>query len=307
MFDTPSILDPRGPGAADIAELTWIIFALGAAVFVWVMVVLGIVVLRRRRVGGRSGPQTAFILISGAAIPAVILAFLMFLMVRIGDVVALPGREGDVRIEVIGHKFWWEVRYPDHGVVTANEIHIPAGSRIELTLKTEDVIHSFWVPQLQGKTDMTPGMVKTLAIQADEPGVYRGACAEYCGVQHARMAFVVIAQTPTEFERWAAEQRRPARDPQTDSEQEGLEVYLGTTCVACHAIEGTPATAEVGPDLTHIASRRTLFAAQHPNTREYMREVIVDPHRLKPGVRMPPTDLPDDELEALLDYLESLR
>jgi cytochrome c oxidase subunit II len=308
MFDPPSVLDPRGPGAEQIAGLTWLIFALGAAVFALVMAILLLSIVRRRRhrpVAARS--QTIFILVSGALVPAAILALLMVLMVRTGDVVTLPDDDDNIRLQVVGHKWWWEVQYPDYGVTTANEIHIPAGRRVQLEMTSMDVIHSFWVPQLQGKIDLTPGHITTLSIQADEPGTYRGTCAEYCGVQHARHSLIVVAQEPRAFDDWIEQQSRPGAEPQTDSEVRGQQVFMETTCVACHTIAGTPASADAGPDLTHLATRQMLFAAQYPNTRENLSDVILDPQRLKPGNHMPPTSLGPEDLEALLDYLMSLR
>jgi cytochrome c oxidase subunit 2 len=209
-------------------------------------------------------------------------------------------------IQVIGNMWWWEVRYPDAGVVTANEIHIPAGQPVEIVLSSEDVIHSFWVPELHGKLDALPGRVNSFWIEAEEPGVYWGECAEFCGVQHANMAFVVVAEAPEEYQAWLEAQDAPAPAPASEQVSEGLQVFLNSGCVNCHTIRGTPATGELGPDLTHLASRLTLGAGAAPNTRGHLAGWVADPHGIKPGVMMPPSHLDSEQLQALLTYLESL-
>jgi cytochrome c oxidase subunit II len=214
---------------------------------------------------------------------------------------------GEVVIEVIGHQWWWEVRYPHEGIVTANEIHIPAGQPVTLRLTSDDVIHSFWVPELHGKLDLNPQQTNTLILQADQPGAYRGQCAEFCGIQHAKMALLVVAQEPAAYAEWVSAQQLVPPPPNTELTEFGQQVFLGSACVYCHTVRGTNATGVLGPDLTHLASRRTLAAATVPNTRGYLAGWIVDPHGLKPGNKMPPTDMSAEELQALLAYLESLR
>jgi cytochrome c oxidase subunit 2 len=203
--------------------------------------------------------------------------------------------------------WWWEVRYPDAGIVTANEIHVPAGRPVRLELASTDVIHSFWAPRLHGKRDMIPGIENVFWIQAAEPGVYRGQCAEYCGTQHANMAFRVVALPPAEFNAWLAERKMRRSPPTTPGEQHGFTVFLKAGCGECHAIEGTPAKSNVGPDLTHLGSRQTIGAALLPNTRGNLAGWIADPQAVKPGVRMPRSYLAADELLALVTYLEGLK
>jgi cytochrome c oxidase subunit II len=223
---------------------------------------------------------------------------------------ALPLKDGVV-IQVTAHQWWWEIVYDDNEPSrvfrTANEIHVPVGRPVVLKLKSDDVIHSFWVPNLHGKKDLVPGHEWTLTFRADEPGVYRGQCAEFCGHQHAKMAFFVVAQEPAEYEKWAEAQRQPAKEPSNDAQKRGQEVFLSSPCIMCHTIEGTLAQARMAPDLTHLASRSTIAAGALPNTRGNLGGWVLDPHSSKPGVAMPPTALSAADLQALLAYLESLQ
>ena len=213
-------------------------------------------------------------------------------------------------MEVTGRLWWWELRYldADGGEIarTANEMHIPVGEPVTLRLISDNVIHSFWVPQLQGKTDMIPGRVNESWIQAGEPGVYRGQCAEFCGVQHSMMAFLAIAEPAEAFDRWLARQAQPAAEPTEPSLVRGRDVFLRAGCGGCHTVRGTPAAGRTGPDLTHIAGRRTLAAATVPNTRGHLAGWISDPQHVKPGNKMPAATLEPGDLHALIAYLESL-
>jgi cytochrome c oxidase subunit 2 len=192
-------------------------------------------------------------------------------------------------------------------VTTANEIHIPVGRPVVLTLKSHDVIHSLWVPNLAGKKDLIPGHETTLALRADRPGRYRGQCAEFCGYQHGKMGLLVIAEPPETFAAWLEAQRRTPPPPTDPLPQRGQQVFLAGTCAMCHAIQGTSAFGRVAPDLTHIASRPTLAAATLPNRPGYRAGWIVDSQSLKPGNHMPPNPLNPPDLQALLAYLESLK
>ena len=243
-----------------------------------------------------------FVIVSGVAIPALVLVGAFLLSLRDVNELSTSAQETSLTVEVVAHDWWWEVRYPESGAITANEIHIPTGEPVLVELRTADVIHSFWVPRLQVKADMIEGRTNELLLETDDPGRYRGQCAEFCGLQHANMVFWVEADPPSEFESWLADQAADA-SPTTE---EGLEVFLGTACVGCHAIRGTEADATVGPDLTHLASRETIAAGIRPNTRAELARWILDPQGVKPGAVMPPTELSSDDLEALLDYLESL-
>ena len=302
----PSAFAPRGAAASSIAVLWWVLLGLGTTIFVIVAAYLLIATMRQHP-GGRTrvlaGADERFIAAWGIAIPAAVLLVVLGLTIRTGADTYRPPSEPGVTVEITGHQFWWEVRYPDSGVVTANEVHIPAGEPVRLLLEARDVIHSFWVPQLHGKMDMIPGRTNEFWLEADEAGTYRGICAEFCGIQHAQMHLLVIASPPEEFEGWLAAQAEP---PARGAAVAGERVYVDN-CLSCHAVRGLGQPSQAGPDLTHLASRTTLAAGMQDNDRDTLREWIRDPHELKPGVRMPAFDLPDEDLESLLDYLEGLR
>lgn len=302
-----SITQPHGPAAARINELWWVMFWIATAVCVIVFVFLGLAVGRTRE-GGRGGPLTErFVVWSGAVIPAVILVGLLIYSLGTNRVLAAPQADEALTIEVVGRQWWWEVRYPESGVVTANEVVIPAGAQVRLELTSLDVIHSFWVPGLNGKMDLIPGQVTELPLEADEPGNYFGFCAEFCGLQHAKMGIVVRALEADEFGAWLDAQAAPAPAPSTDLELTGRQVFLGSACVYCHTVRGTNASGTLGPDLTHLASRISLGAGAVPNTRGNLAGWIVNSQAIKPGNRMPPMYMDGPELQALLTYLETLR
>jgi len=312
-----SILDPRSPGAAEIETLWWIAFGSTGSLALLVIGGLLYAVRRSRRAANpRDGDDVVageqrFILLAGAAFPTLFLVGFLVFSVRTGSSVAEPELDPALTVEVVGHKFWWEVRYPEHGIVTANEILIPSERPVRVEVTSADVIHSFWVPQLSpGKVDMIPGRTNTIWMQAEEPGSYRGQCTEFCGVQHALMSLLVIALPQEEFEAWTAE-RTAARAPPDDPEAaDGLRIFISRGCSGCHAVEGVSrplAAGNPGPDLTDLARRRTLGALTLPNDREHLSAWVEDPHRFKEGVRMPANPMPEGELEALISYLETLR
>jgi cytochrome c oxidase subunit 2 len=222
----------------------------------------------------------------------------------------LPLRDA-VNIELTGHMWWWEARYLDadrsREFTTANELHIPVGRPVIVTLRSQDVIHSLWIPNLQGKKDMIPGRTATLSLRADRAGIYRGQCAEFCGLQHAMMALLVEAEPYADYEAWAARQRKPAGEPADALALRGRAVFLNGSCAKCHTVAGTAATGRLGPDLSHLASRRTIGAGIFPNNRGHLAGWIANPQSLKPGVNMPANPLPPDDLQALLAYLETLK
>jgi cytochrome c oxidase subunit 2 len=222
-----------------------------------------------------------------------------------------PSGPAAVTIDVIGHQWWWDFQYrdvtPSDMVTSPNELHIPVGVPVVLRLQTRDVIHSFWVPSLHGKRDLVAGYTNHLWIQADTPGVYRGQCAEFCGHQHANMAFTVVAEPVDAFQTWLQQQRRPAAEPATDLQRRGRDVFLQSPCVSCHTVRGTDAGSRLGPDLTHVASRLTIAAGTLPNTRGHLAGWIADPQSIKPGVRMPANPLPAEDLQAVLAYVRALR
>jgi cytochrome c oxidase subunit 2 len=244
-----------------------------------------------------------FILVSGLGVTTVILV--AFFILSLHSMATLAARSNSLEITVIGHDWWWEVRYPN-GAVTANEIHIPAGRRVDLQLRSADVIHSIWVPQLGPKIDLIPGRDNTVWFEADKPGTYRGQCAEFCGLEHARMAFLVIADPPDAFDTWEKEMAAPAAVAGSDLQREGQSIFLSNTCIGCHAIRGTPADGQLGPDLTHLASRQTIAAGTVPLTPGTLQQWILDPGSIKPGVTMPPTQLSPDDVRALVAYLLGL-
>ena len=308
--DSPSTLDPAGPGARKIEGIWWVLFWIATAVVIIVTVMLVMSVRRRSKEAEdveRTKPKWGepFIVVAGVVIPVfILLGTFIFSLVEM-DSLAVSDEDAELEIVVDAQNWWWEVTYAN-GAETANEIHIPTGSPVKVRLTSPDVLHSFWVPQLQAKMDHVPGQENSLWLEADEPGRYRGQCAEFCGLQHAHMAFFVVAQTPEDFESWLANEGSDAPEPASTTAQEGLDVFLNDTCVGCHAVRGTEADSDVGPDLTHLAGRDTIGAGKLKNTRENLELFIVDPQEAKPGIGMPPTDLEPEELNNLLDYLEEL-
>lgn len=300
---SPSALDPHGRGADRAAGLWWLLLAVAGIVFVFVMVVLGVALLRRRpaRFGGMS-----LVIGGGVVLPLVVLPVMFFLSTSSLARSDSIQRRARMDIEVIGHQWWWEVRYPGGGV-TANEIHIPTGEVVRVKLRSTDVNHSLWVPQLQVKTDLIPGYDNVMWLDARRPGTYRGACAEFCGIQHARMAFLVIADPPDQFQRWLTDQARPAAEPSTPSSAAGRDAFMANPCSGCHTIRGTQAAGVVGPDLTHFASRRTIGAGTIDNTRGALAGWILNSQTAKRGNLMPPIPLSPQDLQSILDYLGSLR
>lgn len=216
-----------------------------------------------------------------------------------------------INIELVGHQWWWEARYKDDDVSrrfsTANELHIPVGRAVVITLHSNDVIHTLWVPNLHGKKDMIPGRTALIRLRADKPGIYRGQCAEFCGLEHAMMALNVIAEPEEQYRAWYARQLANAPEPTNEQTVRGQQVFLNGTCAMCHTIQGTTANARLGPDLTHLASRGTIAAGMFPNNRGHLAGWVADAPALKPGVHMPANALPPQDLQALLAYLETLK
>jgi cytochrome c oxidase subunit 2 len=303
-------LAPAGPVADKQADLYALVFWIAAGVFVLVEGALVFALFRFRRRSAEDTPKQIHgntrLEIVWTIIPALLLAGVA--VPTIGSIFELSGCQEDaVEVEVVGHQWWWEVNYPEVGVTTANEIHIPAGRPVCVTLASEDVIHSFWVPRLAGKQDMVPGRTIDLRLQADRPGIYHGECAEYCGLSHGIMLFQVVADEPADFDAWVQLQRQPATPPAPDSP-------LGTTlqqCLACHAIRGLgqppPGVPIKGPDLTHVGSRRTIVAGWLENNPRDLARWLRNPPRVKPGSLMPNYRLTDDQIEDLVAYLRSLQ
>jgi len=302
-----SVLEPKGPAARSVAGLWWPMLATAVAVFAFVTGMLLLATVRGRRKTEDEAQHTPrwgepFILVAGVLVSGVILVgFFLFSLAK-QQALADAGRRPRITINVVGHDWWWEVRYPN-GAVSANEIHMPTGERVRLTLDTADVIHSFWIPRLGPKIDMVPGQHNQLWLEATDPGVYRGQCAEFCGLQHANMIIRVVADAPAQFDAWMAREAEPAQV----AAPAGRQIFENQTCAGCHTIRGTAAAGKVGPDLTHFGRRDTLGAGVRPRTDENVERWIVDPQSIKPGVAMPPTTLSADQLNALVAFLEGLR
>ena len=309
LFAGQSALAPAGPQAARIGHLWWLMFWVCSAVFLLVMAALAIGLVRETEPGR---PGTTRVVAGAAVVTALILFGFLFASTGTSRAIASLSRSDALTVEVTGHQWWWEVQYidpvPGQRVTTANEIHVPVGRPVRIRTASHDVIHSFWVPSLHGKRDLIPGHDSDdFWLQADRPGIYRGQCAEYCGHQHAHMAFLVIADPPQRFASWLDAQRQPAATPATPQALRGQDLFVHLQCALCHTVQGTDAGGRVGPDLTHVASRRTLAAATLPNNRGHLAGWIVDPQTIKPGNPMPPTSLGSQDLESLLAYLESLK
>jgi cytochrome c oxidase subunit 2 len=305
---SPSILDPHGPRAGSIRNLWWLMLTVGTMVWIVVVFMVFLALFRRRAAAdGERRDPVGLVLVAGAVIPLVIVVAVMVVSLRTLTTAAAEPGNADVVIEVVGHRWWWEVRYPNANVTTANEFHIPTGEPVRLTLDSADVIHSLWLPQLQGKMDMIPGRTNTLYIQADDPGTYRGECAEFCGLQHANMAFDVVAEPRADFEQWLSEQEKAAPRPTDASTVKGQQVFFGSACVYCHAISGTTSSGTIGPDLTHLMDRAHIGAGALENNRDNLGNWILDPQHPKPGNLMPATQMDNQSLQSLLDYLETLK
>lgn len=310
-----SVHGPVSQQAQRISQLGEAMYVAAAIVFVLVVAALLWSALRRRGEDepadqARARRTMSIAVLAATGVTIVILFVFLILDLSVGRTITTnPGNDA-IQIRVTGHRWWWEVQYPDslpqNWATTANEIHVPVGRPIVFELRSADVIHSFWPPSLNGKRDLIPGDENSIWFQADTPGTYRGQCAEFCGFQHAKMAFLVVAEPPDSFAVWLARQRDTARTPTDSVARRGQEVFLTSSCVMCHAIAGTPAGSRVGPDLTHLAGRRTIAAGTLPNTRGNLAGWIVNPQAIKPGVLMPANYLRSEDLQALLTYLESL-
>jgi cytochrome c oxidase subunit 2 len=312
--DTQNSLAPKSHEARDIASLFWWMLG-GAWIGLAVVVVLLVVAWHRR--GARDGADEKaaerrgwFVVIgAGMALPIAVISVLFVVsdvfMIRTTQAPAASATRRTVL--VIGHQWWWEIRYPGTRAVTANELHIPVRTPVRVEVRTADVIHSFWVPELNRKIDAIPGKTNAIELDADAAGSYRGQCAEFCGVQHTHMGLEVVAESAAGFRRWLAAQAKPAAPPETDAARRGQDIFTYAGCQSCHTIRGTSASSDVGPDLTHLGGRRTLGALAIMNTPEYLRSWILGSQEVKPGNQMPNLDLAAGRLDDLVAYLEGLR
>jgi cytochrome c oxidase subunit II len=312
-----STLDPHGPDARNVRGLIWL-FVIVASI-VWAMVMLALAgALWRGRSAGQGAPavnpggeRRAGIAVSAATIATVLtiggLTLASYLTTRSSSSAA----QEPLTIRVRAYQWWWEVSYidkaPARNLTTANEIHVPVGRPVSIELAAADVIHSFWVPNLAGKQDLIPGRDNRIAFTAASPGLYRGQCAEFCGLQHAHMSLFVVADPPDQFEAWRNAQLGHAADPVTDEQRTGRQIVVGKACASCHTVRGTSAAGVLGPDLTHVASRGYIAAGLLPTTRGSIAAWVADPQTIKPGNNMPMVPLTGDELRAVSAYLASLK
>lgn len=314
-----SVLNPAGPNTTRIEHLFWFFLAFCIAAFVLIIVYMGKGMHGHAKqtapapiMEDPEGDKAAKRGVIWAVVASTLALFLLLAAtVRTSKANATPLGPDPVTIKLIGHQWWWQVEYLSHhagdDLVTANEIHLPVGVPIHMLLTSVDVIHSFWAPNLRGKRDLLPGYQTDIWFEVKKAMIYRGQCAQFCGAQHAHMGFLVIAQPPAQFYRWLGAQRQPAAVPATALEREGQQVFLTHPCVLCHTIRGTQALSGTGPDLTHLASRRTIGGAILQNDIGNLGGWIENPQSIKPGVLMPPNPLPPAQLTALLAYLENLK
>ncbi len=315
---TPSALAPASANATMIYDLILITFGIAAVVFVVVegMLVYSVVRFSRRRadeqpsqVEGNRRLEIAWTLA-----PAIVLAVVFVISVRTLWLLSYqptlaagaPNNSQALHVHVIGHQWWWEFDYTDQKFATANELHVPVGAIVKLDLESADVAHSFWVPQLGGKTDVIPGHVNQTWFQATSPGTYHGQCAEFCGVEHADMRFDVVAESPDQFEAWVKHQQSPL-PPMTGDAAKGEQVFMASPCVGCHTIDGTKAQGKVGPNLTHFGSRRIFAGGIMDNTPDNLAIWLRDPQQVKHGNLMPNLHLSTQQIDVLVTYLESTK
>ena len=307
----PPVLDPAGPFAGPIEVVSWVLFIMGAVVLTIVLIALGVALFGprewRRRVGGER-----IVWIGGLAFPVVVLTGLLIYGLNVSARVAAEPQPGEMRVRVTGEMWWWRVAYlDDQGrevIQDANEVHIPVGQPVVFELESADVIHSFWVPRLGGKTDMIPGRRNFMRLQADEAGVFGGQCAEYCGGPHALMGFVVVAHEPAAYAQWRAKQAGPAVAPAMPQLARGQAVFDANGCGACHTVRGTEYNGLAGPDLTHVGARQSLGAGILPNNQGTLAGWISDSQGIKPGNRMPSYPvLTGADLRDVAAYLDSLK
>jgi len=305
-----SALSPAGREAGRIADLFW--WMTGGAIIVWLAVIGLTIYAARVQSEARNHRRDRFLIIGGGVlVPTVVLTVLLLYGLAPIPALLAPAPEGSLKIVVSGEQWWWRVRYLPPGgqpLEMANEIRLPVGEPVQFQLESPDVIHSFWIPSLAGKMDMIPGRVTYLALQPAKTGVYRGACAEYCGTSHAMMNFYVEVMEKEDFSRWLAQQAQPSQPPAETIAARGQELFLTNGCNACHTVRGTPARGVIGPDLTHVGSRLSIAAGTLPNEPDDFQRWIAHTTEVKPAVLMPAFYmLPPEDLRALATYLEGLK
>jgi cytochrome c oxidase subunit 2 len=308
----PNIFDPRSPNAKSLYHLSNFVLAITGMIFVVVfsLLVYVIVKFRDRKKDVWREPAQVYgstqIELAWTVIPILIVVVLFLSTARVIHAIQdAPKPAQALSVTVIGHQFWWEFRYPELGIVTANELHLPVSTPAYLKLLSADTDHSFWIPQLAGKTDLIPNRINEMWMDPEQTGTFLGQCAQYCGTQHAKMLLHVSVESPKDFDAWVRAQKQSAIED--EREAAGRHVFESTSCVNCHGVGGTSGTGRFGPDLTHLMSRNTIAAGAAPNTPEKLRLWIQNPDAIKPGSLMPAMKLSDADLDALVRYLETLR
>jgi cytochrome c oxidase subunit II len=316
---TQNALAPHSHAAADITNLFWVMMAVS---FGGLALVSGLLILAWVRRGKRGfsaadeedphpGERVGWWVVLGMGVVFPLAVVTALFIVSDGLIIhvteAPAAAKTALTVEAVGHQWYWEFRYPGTNAVTADEMHMPVDTPVDLVATTADVIHSFWVPELNRKIDTIPGQRNRIELYANRVGVYRGQCAEYCGLQHAHMSMLVFVQSKAAYRKWLRNQAAPARAPATAVERAGRRVFLAGACSSCHDIRGTSASGFVGPDLTHVGSRTTLAGVTIPNRRSDLARWIVDSQSIKPGNRMPDLRLSPAQLRAVVAYLESLK
>jgi cytochrome c oxidase subunit 2 len=314
-----SVFDPSSPQARAVAHLWWWMLGVGGTIWIGVTIVAIYAAFARRgqresddllHVPAETHRRIERVISIGVFGTAFILVGFLVYDFSVGRALAQHPERG-LTIDVTGHQWWWDIQYenpdPSRQLHTANEIHVPVGESIQFKLRADDVIHSFWAPNLNGKRDLIPGYMSTLWFKADTAGVYRGQCAEFCGLQHAKMAFYIVAEPRPQFEAWLAASSQSHQTPTDSTLVGGQRVFLASGCAVCHTISGTQAFATVGPNLSHLASRATIAAGTMPNTSANLARWILNPQLIKPGAHMPAVPLQPPQLNALVVYLESLK
>jgi cytochrome c oxidase subunit 2 len=316
-----SSLNPAGPMAQHIEHTLSLIFFVTGIVYVLTVIAVVVSVMRNRTRSDEFPPplqttpehdREAITAVSTAMGVSVLLLFIMMVAsFATSHAIGKENGRAPIEIDVYGHQWWWEVQYPqpeaDKTVVTANEIHVPTGTLVRIHGTSMDVIHSFWAPNIHGKRDLMPGYQTDFVIQADQPGRWRGQCAEFCGPQHAHMSFLIVAEPMDQYHNWMNTQAGTPPPPSTPQAQHGQIVFLSRACIMCHTVRGTVAGSRVGPDLTHVGSRDTIASGTLPNDAQHLAQWISNAQQIKPGVRMPPNPMPAQDLNDLVAYLESLR
>ena len=314
------VLQPAAPQAGNIEWLYWVVFWILFAVFALMLAGFATATAKARVISSRPLPiiedeegdhRARWALGSALSITVITLFVILVLSVVTGKRVEGLSSKNPVTIQITGHQWWWEVTYPnsqaDQTITTANEIHVPLNTPVVVLTNSADVIHSFWAPSITGKRDLVPGYSSAFWFQVAKAGIYHGQCAEFCGLQHAHMGLSVIAETADKFQEWQQRQIKLAAEPSTSEAIRGRGVFLTHACLMCHTIRGTDAGSHLGPDLTHVASRKMIAAETLPNTAGALAGWIVDPQRIKPGTLMSPNPLAPDDLQALVVYLQSLQ